>query len=339
MPLRRMALRYVIVTLLVAIVVGYSIKSMVEMRAQYEAVGFFQYDPRAQVVVEEAKKLGMDPIDYYMKYIAPKNHPELEMSILRIGLEYMWNSIIDTGKLSGRFSRWNYLYGPVQPNWGYVYRTLIFLILAEIAVVISALFLSFRAVKSERFYDFLQMAARTFNGIPVWFFVVLFFLLIIYSPLPSDLANGIRGSGWDMLVYFVFPVLSVLLVASWGLAEGITVVMREEFDQPYVEAKRAMGLSERRVKKHVIRASIVPVMHVWLQNFIEIQTLVLVVDYLFKLGGLGFLLSNTLIITPDNVWFYSMTFAFIVTVLVLLNFIASMAVELFSIKLEPRGVQ
>ncbi|NJE05606.1 ABC transporter permease subunit [Thermococcus sp. M36] len=337
LSLTRILLRYVIVTLLVAFVLGYAIKGVTEKRAYLEAIGFFQYNPNAQKVVEAAEKLGMDPFEYYVKYIAPKNHPELRKSTLRVGLEYMGAVLRDITRFSGKYSYWNYLYGTVQPTWGYIYRTLLFLVLADASVVLLALFLAFRAVRSERFYGFLQVTARVFNGIPVWFFVVLFFLLIIYSPLPSDLANGIKGSGWSMMAYFIFPVLSVLLVASWGLAEGITVIMREEFQQPYVEAKKAMGLPERRVKQHVVRASIVPVMHVWLQNFIEIQTLVLVVDYLFRLNGLGTLLASALIITPDSVFFYAMTFAFVVTVLVLLNFIVSMAVEVLSIKLEPRG--
>ncbi|WP_258083364.1 ABC transporter permease subunit [Thermococcus thermotolerans] len=336
MSLRRIVIRYAIVTLLVAFVLGYAIKGVVEKRAYYEAVGFFQFNPNAGKVVATAEKLGMDPFEYYVRYIAPKTHPELGMSSLHVGLKYMWIIIED---LFGHKTRgsWDYLYGFQSVDWGYIYRTLIFLVLTEVFVVLSALLLSFKAVRSERFYGFLQMAARTFNGIPVWFFVVLFFLLIIYSPIPSELANGLKGLGLEMLAYFVFPVLSVLLVASWGLAEGITVVMREEFQQPYVEAKKAMGLPERRVKRHVVRASVVPVMHVWLQNFIEIQTLILVVDYLFKLNGLGTLLASALIITPDSVFFYAGIFAFVVTVLVLMNFIVSIIVEVLSIKLEPRG--
>ncbi|NJE11072.1 ABC transporter permease subunit [Thermococcus sp. MAR1] len=336
MSLGRIVIRYAIVTLLVALVLGYAIKGVVEKRAYLEAIDFFQYNPNAKNVVAVAERLGMDPIEYYVKYIAPKNHPELGKSSLRVGLEYLVLTFKDLLGPS-RERGWSYLYGFLKPSWGFVYNTLIFLVMVEVAVVLLALLLSFRAVKNERFYGFLQTAARTFNGIPVWFFVVLFFLLIIYSPIPSDLANGLKGSGLRMLAYFVFPVLSVLLVASWGLAEGITVVMREEFGQFYVEAKRAMGLPERRVKRHIVRASIVPVMHVWLQNFIEIQTLVLVVDYLFKLNGLGTVLASTLIITPDSVFFFPGTFAFVVMVLVLLNFLVSMTVEVLSIKLEPRG--
>ncbi len=337
MGLKRIVLRYAIVTLLVAFVLGYAIKGVVEKRAYYEAVGFFQYNPNAKKVVAAAERLGMDPVEYYVRYIAPNTYPGLAKSSMQVGLEYMAATVRDILGLSGSQGPRSFLYGMVRPTWEHVYRTLLFLVLADVSVVLLALLLSFKAVKSERFYTSLQMAARTFNGIPVWFFVVLFFLLIIYSPIPSGLANGLKGSGWEMLTYFVFPVLSVLLVASWGLAEGITVVMREEFGQPYVEAKRAMGLPEHRVKRHVIRASIVPVMHIWLQNFIEIQTLVLVVDYLFRLNGLGTLLASTLIITPDNVFFYAMTFSFIVTLLVLLNFVVSIAVEVLSIILEPRG--
>ncbi|ASJ15293.1 ABC transporter permease subunit [Thermococcus radiotolerans] len=336
MSLRRIVLRYAIVTLFIALVLGYAIKGVEERLAYYEAVGFFQFNPNAGKVIAAAEKVGMDPIEYYVKYIAPKNHPELAMSSLHVGLDYMAIIVKNLFGLSTQESG-GHLYGFERLGWDHIYRTLLFLVLADVSVVLLALLLSFRAVRSERFYGFLQMAARTFNGIPVWFFVVLFFLLIIYSPIPSDLANGIKGSGLGMLVYFAFPVLSILLVASWGLAEGITVVMKEEFDQPYVEAKRAMGLSEMRVKRHVIRASIVPVMYVWLQNFIEIQTLILVVDYLFRLNGLGTLLASALVITPDNVFFYSRTFAFVVVVLVLLNFLVSVVVELLAIQLEPRG--
>ncbi len=337
MSLLRILARYAIVVLLVAIVLGYAIKGVMEKRAYGEAVGFFQFNPNAGKVVKAAEKLGMDPIEYYVKYIAPRNHPELGKSALRVGLEYMGAVLGDIASFSSGHGRWSYLYGITKPDWSHIYRTLLFLVLADSSVVLLALLMAFKAVRSEPFYDFLQVTARVFNGIPVWFFVVLFFLLIIYSSIPSDLATGIKGSGTSMLAYFIFPVLSVLLVASWGLAEGITVVMREEFQQPYVEAKRAMGLPEGRVKRHVVRASIVPVMHVWLQNFIEIQTLVLVVDYLFRLNGLGTLLASTLIITPDSIFFYPMTFAFVVTVLVLLNFIVSMVVEVLSIRLEPRG--
>lgn len=337
MSLIRVLARYAIVTLLVAMVLGYAIRGTIEKRAYGEAVGFFQYNPNAGKVVEAAEKLGMDPVEYYVKYIAPENHPELGKSSLRVGFEYIVAVLGDIIRSPGRQGYWSYLYGTVPPTRGHVYRTLLLLVLADSAAVLLALLVSFKAVMSERFYSFLQITARAFNGIPVWFFVVLFFLLIIYSPLPSDLATGIRGSGTSTLAYFIFPALSVLLVASWGLAEGITVVMREEFQQPYVEAKRAMGLPEKRVKRHVVRASIVPVMHVWLQNFIEAQTLVLVVDYLFRLNGLGTLLASALVITPDDVFFYPMTFAFVVISLVLLNFLVSIAVEVLSIKLEPRG--
>ncbi|ASJ05653.1 ABC transporter permease subunit [Thermococcus barossii] len=338
MSLRRIVIRYAVVTLLIAFVLGYAVKGVVEKRAYLEAIDFFQYNPNAGKAMAAAEKLGMDPMEYYVRYIAPRNHPELGMSSLHVGLKYMAATLRDLFLSSGGHSSWNYLYGTATPSWGYIYRTLLFLLLADVSVVFLALLLSFKAVRSERFYGFLQMAARTFNGIPVWFFVVLFFLIIIYSPIPSDLANGLKGSGVETLAYFLFPVLSVLLVASWGLAEGITVVMREEFAQPYVEAKKAMGLPERRVKRHVVRASIVPVLHVWLQNFIEIQTLILVVDYLFRLNGLGTILASALVITPDSVFFYPKTFAFVVVTLVLLNFLVSLTVELLAIKLEPRGV-
>ncbi|RKY20654.1 MAG: peptide ABC transporter permease, partial [Planctomycetota bacterium] len=216
------------------------------------------------------------------------------------------------------------------------YRTLLLILLSEMVITLTALFLAFKGIERPRVYSILQVTARTFNGIPVWFFVVLFFMAIIYSPLPSELVNGLKGTGASTLPYFVFPVLSVLLVGVWGLAEGMAVIMREEFSQPYVEAKRAMGLPEERVRKGVLRAVAVPLMYLWLQHFVEVQTPVLVVDYLFNLGGLGQLLGRSLIITPDNVNFYPMTFTFVVTVLIVLNFSASIAAEVLSNIIEPR---
>ncbi|AFL95369.1 dipeptide/oligopeptide ABC transporter permease 5 [Thermococcus cleftensis] len=321
----RALLNYLLLILLVALISGIGIKDYSFYRADMK---FSLMPPAERAVIEaNASSMGMDPYDYYMRFVAPKDYPTLAMNPLHAGLYVLYHSLFDP----------DYDY-PV-PRKLMVVRTLVLTLLAEITIILIGFPLAKLALRKRRLRSTVRFLARVFNGLPVWAVAALFSLLIIMSALPNYLINGLGASTslTRNLAYMAFPLISIVLVALWEFVEALVILLRDEFGKEYVRAKRAMGLPERRVERHVLRAVMPSFLGFLFQHFVEVSTLALVVDAFFGLFGLGkmlewgFRISGDLYTLDPDVFFYP------IAVFMVVNFFVLLAVTLLSELLTPGG--
>ncbi len=158
---------------------------------------------------------------------------------------------------------------------------------------------------------------------------------------PNDLViSPGPGAGLpDVLESMVFPVLTVVLTSFWYLAvEFYFLLSREVLNPPYVSYKRAMGLPENRILMSALRAISVPALSIWFSHLIEVEGIVIVVDHLFKLGGLGQMIGSSFSGSmAETFYFVPSLFAFPLLVFIVLNLLIAMAVEFLKTRLDPRG--
>lgn len=100
-----------------------------------------------------------------------------------------------------------------------------------------------------------------------------------------------------------------------------------------------MGLPENRILMSALRAISVPALSIWFSHLIEVEGIVIVVDHLFKLGGLGQMIgSNFSGSMAETFYFVPSLFAFPLLVFIVLNLLIAMAVEFLKTRLDPRGI-
>ncbi|WP_148883067.1 ABC transporter permease subunit [Thermococcus aciditolerans] len=321
----RALLNYLLLILLVAVISGIGIKDYSFYRADMD----FSLLPSAEraVIEANASSVGMDPYDYYMRFVAPRDYPTLVMNPLHAGLYTLHHALFKP----------DYDY-PI-PRRLMVARTLALILLSEVTIILIGFPLAKLALKKRRLRSAVRFLARVFNGLPVWAVAALFSLLVIMSALPNYLINGL-GTSTSLtrnLAYMAFPLISIVLVALWEFVEALVILLRDEFGKEYVRAKRAMGLPERRVERHVLRAVMPSFLGFLFQHFVEVSTLALVVDAFFGLFGLGkmlqwgFRISGDLYTLDPDVFFYP------IAVFMVVNFFVLLAVTVLSELLAPGG--
>lgn len=326
-----MAVRFTLTLLLVTFLVGTGVKAGLREMAKNDIL-------KHPEVYKNAPKLGMTPEEYYMKYIAPKKYPELTKPSVVVGFNALVSSVKPP---QDKIWRKLELYQFRIPRKEALLRTLILLFISEIILVPLSLMVAFWALKSPKVAGILNNLARVVLGIPAWWPGVVFILLIIYSPLPNDLLifPGPGAELLDILESMLFPVLTVVLTSFWYLAVEFYFLLSREVLNPYVSYKRAMGLPENRILMSALRAISVPALSIWFSHLIEVEGIVIVVDHLFKLGGLGQMIGSSFSGSmAETFYFIPSLFAFLLLAFIVLNLIIAMAVEFLKTRLDPRGI-
>lgn len=163
---------------------------------------------------------------------------------------------------------------------------------------------------------------------------------LLAAPQRSRNIPGPGAGLLDVLESMVFPVLTVVLTSFWYLAVEFYFLLSREVLNPYVSYKRAMGLPENRILMSALRAISVPALSIWFSHLIEVEGIVIVVDHLFKLGGLGQMIGSSFSGSmAETFYFVPSLFAFPLLVFIVLNLLIAMAVEFLKTRLDPRGLR
>ncbi|ASJ06128.1 ABC transporter permease family protein [Thermococcus pacificus] len=329
----RVVVRFTLVLVLVSFLVGTGVKAGLEQQARNELLNYPDY----LELYENATRLGMEPSDYYLKYIAPKKHPELAAPTVVVGFNALISSLAPPKDEMWR--KIEHRHFAISRREAFL-RTFIFLLVSEIFLVLLSVVVAFWALRSQRVAGILSIFSRVISGIPVWWLGVVFILIIIYSALPDDILIS-PGPGAGLLTILramIFPVLTVVLISFWRLAMEFYMLLRREILSPYVSYKRAVGLPENRILRSVFKAISVPALSVWFSHLIEVEGMVIVVDYLFKLGGLGQMIASSFSgARAETFYFIPSLFTFPLLVFIVLNLIISISIEFIKPKLDPRG--
>lgn len=323
---------YFVLILVVCIIIGTGVKSYYAYAAGQDFAALAYKPVVLQKVTAEAEKVGMEPYDYYMKFIAPQKYPALKMNPLHAGFYTLYDSVVN--KPYGV----EYLALPISRRL-MLFRTFALLFLSEVVIFIFGVPLARLSLKSVRVRSLIRFFSRVFAGLPVWAIGAVFALLVIETALPDYLVNGLASSTSveRTLTYMVFPLLSVVLVAVWEFSESLAILIRDEFQKEYVTAKRAMGLPESRVNRHVFRAVLPSFLGFLFQHVVEVATLVLVVDAFFGFFGLGKMIQTGFSANSGSFILYPRLFFYPITVFLILNFFLLVGFSTVSELLSPGG--
>ena len=153
------------------------------------------------------------------------------------------------------------------------------------------------------------------------------------SPCP------VAGTGGRYLLnlarYITVPTLT-LAVGFIGLhSRYLRSSLLDALDAPYITTARAKGVPERKViLRHALRGSLATFISVLLGDFGAVFGAALVVDYVFRLGGLGTMFINEFNPNTGNFYLYSLEALLLVTAVMVL--VSSLASELAVAWLDPR---
>lgn len=92
---------------------------------------------------------------------------------------------------------------------------------------------------------------------------------------------------WDVARHLVLPWLSLTLVGTAVFARFQRAAMEERIAEPFVRTARAKGLSERAVRGHALRASLIPVVTLAGVLLPTLLTGAVLVEQIFAWPGLG----------------------------------------------------
>ncbi|WP_457751470.1 ABC transporter permease subunit [Thermococcus sp.] len=128
------------------------------------------------------------------------------------------------------------------------------------------------------------------------------------------------------LKYYLPPAFTLFLAMVWEYAFTISTFIQEEKEEYHVVADKAKGLPDGRIKKKLLRVALPSFLTYTTYNFIDMLMNLLVVELVFSVPGLGYLLVASfkvihkgpdgiyLLYRPQLIFFVSFVILFLYTI-------------------------
>ena len=291
---------------------------------------------------DNMKELGMNETEYawYLTYktlgIEPTFRGTLE-HYLKTGLFIIRN--IGSANLEG-FN---------HPLSYYLKNTVIIIILVETCILTAGTYLGLRAgYKGGHLDSVISTMAQLFSAIPVWFIgAVVFLLAWRFSVVPDftmriQLASTDGSPGLsDYAIGFALPAITMILSATWEYAFTLRSIVVSERKSDHVTYDIARGLPDRKIMRKLLRVVFPSVLTYATYNFMDILMSVLVVEVVFDVPGLGYMLLRSFRVInkpPEGVEFvyYPQAIFLVGFAMLLIYFINSLLTEIVYVYLDPR---
>ncbi|WP_297519596.1 ABC transporter permease subunit [Thermococcus sp.] len=233
--------------------------------------------------------------------------------------------------------------------WAYVRNTFAIFLLAEAGILLLGLYLGLRAGynggKTERLVSAL---APFLSAIPSWFIGAILFLILWdlgYTPdfqmrLQDASTHGGINAGTYLLAY-LGPALAVFLVMVFEYAFIVKNLIAQERISDHVLADRAKGLPDGKIRRKVLKTALAQFLAYTTYNLLEVLTAVFVVEIIFNVRGMGYLLlaSFRVVYKPPqgiDIYLYPQLLIFVSLVMLALYFVVSTVMEGIYVRLDPR---
>ncbi len=237
-------------------------------------------------------------------------------------------------------------------GWGitfYLQNTFSILIIAEAMILIFGLYLGLRAGYNGGLTEKLvSTLAPFFSAIPAWFLGTMI-LLVLWSlgHSPSFWINIQQASASGNLnaltyvKYYLPPAFTLFLAMVWEYAFSISTFIKEEKESYHVVADVTKGLPDGRIRKKLLRVALPSFLTYTTYNFVDMLMSLLVVELVFDVPGLGYLLASSFRVIhkePDGVYliYHPQLIFFVSLVILLLYTLNSILMEGLYIYLDPR---
>lgn len=181
-------------------------------------------------------------------------------------------------------------------------RTLLLMSLALAASLVFGIALgawqgSHVGSRADRVWSFLSLVLFSFPEF--WIAIVLtgiFAFWLRWFPamgMTSDMPPFTFGARLlDRLHHLVLPWLSLTLVGTAVIARFQRDAMRDVFDTPFVRTARGKGLDERAVRRHALRAALLPVIALGGMLVPSLLAGAVFVESIYSWQGVGLALLN-----------------------------------------------
>ncbi|ASJ01912.1 hypothetical protein A3L09_00870 [Thermococcus profundus] len=234
----------------------------------------------------------------------------------------------------------------------YILKTLLLILLTGAIVVPLGLYLGLRAgYKRGKLDKVITVMAPLFSGIPPWFLAILFIYIFYWKLpfLPADFERHLKdallngdSTAIAYLVGMILPVATLVLSLVWEYAFNVRNFIRFESESPHVMYDKARGLPDRRIMRKLLRISFPSFLTFTTYNFLDILASVFLVELLFDIRGVGWLLGVSLNVVregPEGIKFhYCPECIFFSTfIMMVLYFITAVVMESLYVKLDPRS--
>nr|WP_125100371.1 ABC transporter permease [Leucobacter chromiireducens] len=168
---------------------------------------------------------------------------------------------------------------------------------AAIAIPLSIAVGTWTALRQDRIGDHIvSVVTLVLASLPEFVVGILLILLLSTSALQLLPAVVVLQPGqpvWSAPLQLVLPVLTLVLAVSPYITRIMRATMREVLESPYVQQARLKGLRERRVVfRHAAPNAVGPVAQVIALQLAWLVGGVVVIEYLFRFPGIGFLLID-----------------------------------------------
>lgn len=171
------------------------------------------------------------------------------------------------------------------------------LLAAIIAIPLSTAIGTWAALRKGRMSDHVvSVATLVLASLPEFVVGVLLILLLSTGAMqlfPAVVVLQPGQSVWSVPQQLVLPVLTLVLAVSPYITRIMRATMLEVLESPYVQQARLKGLRERLVVfRHAAPNAVGPVAQVIALQLAWLVGGVVIVEYLFRFPGIGFLLID-----------------------------------------------
>jgi len=292
---------------------------------------------------EEMQKLGMNETQFawYLTYRQLNIRPTFTGTV-----EYYARTAFS---IFGRSGRELFRGGFGHSVWYYFRNTLAILLIVELTVLGAGTYLGLRAgYEGGRLDALVSALAQLFSALPVWFIGALIFLLAWRFSVVPDFTmrvqlsvTGSIGKASAYLVGLLLPAITMVLASVWEYAYTLRNIVVGERESDYVTYDRARGLPEGRIRRKLLRVVFPSFLTYTTYNFMDILMSVLVVEIVFDVPGLGYVLLNSFKAVnkpPYGVEFhyYPQAIFAVGFFMILLYYVNSLLADLVYVYLDPR---
>ena len=338
MILKNILLFFIVFLLLASLITLGQIRIKKE-EAEYTYVSILKYIQTNPQLQEQAKEMGMNNSQYawYLTYKVLNVKPTFWESF-----KYYFKGAIDIFKAKQTNRYWGTAF--------YLKNTFSILIIAEVMILIFGLYLGLRAGYNGGIAEKLvSTLAPFFSAIPAWFVGAILVLIlwstghspIFWMNIQQAAANNTLNA-MTYIKYYLPPAFTLFLAMVWEYAFTISTFIREEKGEYHVVADKAKGLPDGRIRKKLLRVALPSFLTYTTYNFIDILMNLLVVELVFSVPGLGYLLVACFRVIhkgPNGIYLlYRPQLIFFVSFVILLLYtINSILMEGLYIYLDPRA--
>ena len=291
----------------------------------------------------EMQKLGMNETQFawYLTYKQLNIRPTFSGT-----LEYYAKTALS---VFGRSGRELFGGGFSHSLWYYLRNTVVILLIVELTILGLGTYLGLRAgYEGGRLDALVSALAQLFSAVPVWFIGALFFLLAWrFSVIPDFTmrvqlsVTGSIGKASAYLVGYLLPALTMILASIWEYAYTLRNIVVGERESDYITYDKARGLPEGRIRRKLLRVVFPSFLTYTTYNFMDVLMSVLVVEVVFDVPGLGYVLLNSFRAVnkpPHGVEFYYYPQAIFAVgfSMILLYYLNALLADLLYVYLDPR---